>query len=139
MEPSIVGQNPECRSGIFKGGLPILCVERMAYLQKENETVEMAYPLTKVWKAVQRVVKRLGWKTELIDEAAHHVEARTKGGLMSYSSLLLVDVVTVNDDTTRVSVAAQTPVTTITGMVGFGQAKQRINLFLMALSKQLGN
>jgi hypothetical protein len=46
-------------------------------------------------------------------------------------------VVPVDKNTTRVSVAAETPATMITGMTDFGQARDRINLFLTALAKQL--
>lgn len=109
----------------------------MAYLKKEYETVETDHSLNEVWLAVQSVLRRLKWKTELVDETEHHVEARTKAGFMSYGSLLLIDIVPVDKKTTRVSVAAETPTTMITGMVDFGQARDRINLFLTALAKQL--
>jgi hypothetical protein len=109
----------------------------MAYLRKEYETVETDHSLNEVWLAVQKVLRRLKWKTELVDETGHHVEARTKAGLMSYGSLLLIDIVPVDNKTTRVSVAAETPTTTITAMVDFGQTRDRITLFLTALAKQL--
>jgi hypothetical protein len=109
----------------------------MAYLRKEKETVEADYSLSKVWVAVQKVLASLGWNIEQIDEAVRHVKAKTKGSLMSYSSVLLIDMVPVDKNTTRVSVVAETPVTTITAMVDFGQAKQRIRLFLRELAKQL--
>jgi hypothetical protein len=111
----------------------------MAYLRKEKEMVEAAYSLNKVWVAVQKVLTSLEWNIEQIDETVHHVKAKTKGSLMSYSSVLLIDMVPVDKNTTRVSVVAETPVTAITAMVDFGQAKQRINLFFRELAKQLAS
>jgi hypothetical protein len=113
------------------------CVTKMAYVRKEKETVEMDYSLDRVWVAVQRVVAGLEWSVEQIDEAAHHIKAKTKAGYMSWSSVLLIDAVFRDEKTTRVSVAAETPVTTITSIVYFGQARQLINLFLAELAKQL--
>ena len=93
----------------------------MAYLRKEKETVEMDYALGKVWAAIQKVLTSLEWSIEQTDESAHHVKAKTKTGFMSFSSVLLIDAVSVNEKTTRVSVAAETPVTTITAVVDFGR------------------
>jgi len=115
------------------------CVESMAYLRKEEETVEICHSLNKVWIAVQKVLKNLDWSVEQVDEAGHRVKAKTKAGPMSWSSVLLVDVVPVNENTTRVSAVAETPVTTITAIVDFGQGKRRIAHFFTELSKQLAS
>jgi len=109
----------------------------MAYLRKEKETVETDYSLNKVWTTIQKVLAILGWDVEQIDDKKHHVKAKTKHGFMAWSSVLLIDAVPVNENTTKVSVAAETPVTTITSMVDFGRARQRIRIFLTELSKQL--
>jgi hypothetical protein len=50
--------------------------------------------------------------------------------------VLLIDVVPVNENTTRVSAVAETPVTAI---VDFGQGKRRIAHFFTELSKQLAS
>jgi hypothetical protein len=118
-------------------GFPMDCVKRMAYLRKETETVEIAYSLNRVWMAIQKALAGPEWKIEQVDEAVHHVEARTKADIMSYSSVLLIDAVPADENTTRVSVVAHTPVTTITAMLDFGQARRRINLFFLELKKQL--
>jgi len=109
----------------------------MAYLRKEKETVEMDYALNRVWTAIQKVLTSLEWNIEQTDDSAHHVKAKTKSGFMSWSSVLLIDAVSVNEKTTRVSVAAETPVTTITATVDFGRTRQRINQFLTELSNEL--
>jgi hypothetical protein len=109
----------------------------MAYLRKENETVEIAHSLKKVWTAIPKALASLEWDLEQIDDKAHHVKAKTKKSLMSWGSTLLIDVVSIDKNTTRVSVAAETPTTTITAMVNFGQTRHRINLFFTELAKQL--
>jgi predicted RNA binding protein with dsRBD fold (UPF0201 family) len=109
----------------------------MAYLRKEKETVEIAYSLNKVWEAIQKVLMGLEWNIEQTDDKAHHVKAKTKSSLMSWASVLFIDAVYVDKNTTRVSIAAETPVTTITAMVEFGRTKQRIDLFFKALAERL--
>jgi hypothetical protein len=111
----------------------------MAYLRKEKETVEIAYSLNRVWKTISKVLSSLEWNIEQIDDTTHHVKAKTKSSLMSWGSVVLIDAVPVDKNTTRVSVAAETPVTTITAVVEFGQTRHRINLFLAELEKQLTN
>jgi hypothetical protein len=109
----------------------------MAYLRKEKETVEIDYSLNKVWTTISKVLKDLDWNVEQIDDAKHHITAKTKNRFMSWGSTLLIDVARVDEKTTRVSVVAETPVTTISSIFDFGRARQHINLFLAALAKQL--
>jgi len=111
----------------------------MAYLRKEKETVEMDFSLEKVWVAIQNVLKYLDLNIEQIDETTHHVKAKTKTALMAWGSVLLIDVVPVNVGTTRVSITAETPVTTITSVIDFGLTKRRINIFLAELSNELAS
>jgi hypothetical protein len=120
--------------------LPIgFAVNRMAYLRKEKETVEIAYSLNKVWTTIPKALASLKWNVEQIDDTTHHVKAKTTAGPMSWSSVLLIDAVPVDENKTRVSVAAETPVTTITAIVDFARTRQRIDLFFTELAKQLTN
>jgi hypothetical protein len=112
-------------------------VNRMAYLRKEKEIVEIDYSIDKVWTTISKALTGLEWAIEQIDETAHHVKVKTKAGLMSWSSVLLIDATRVDENTTRVSVVAETPVTTVSSIVDFGRTRQRIDLFLAALAKQL--
>jgi len=109
----------------------------VAYLRKEKETVEIDYPVDKVWAAIPKALTSLEWTVEEIDDTAHHVKAETKAGFMSYASVLLINAVTVDEKTVRVTVTAETPVTTITSIVDFGRTQDRIELFFEALAKQL--
>jgi hypothetical protein len=109
----------------------------MAYVRKEEDTIELAYSLNKVWRAIPEVLKSLGWKVEHIDNMAHRVKARTRSSLMSWGSVFLINAMLVDESTARVSVAAETVVTTVTALVDFGRARRLIDLFLEELRKQL--
>ena len=109
----------------------------MAYLRKEKETVEVAYALGKVWAAIPQVLASLEWTVQETNEARHQVKVKTKAGFMLFSSALVIDVVSVDDNTCRVIVSAETPVTTITAMAEFGRARERVDLFFETLAKLL--
>lgn len=106
----------------------------MAYLREEKEKIEIDYPIEKVWAAIPEAVTRLEWKTKEADEANHKLKVLTKKGFLAYESTLNVDVVAVNDTTTRVGISAETPVTTITSMADFGRTRDRIELFIETLA-----
>jgi hypothetical protein len=116
-----------------------VAVKTMAYLQREKETVEIDHSLSKVWTAISKVLTNLEWDVDQIDETAHEVKAKTKSTLMSWGSVLLIEAIAIDRDTTRVTVSAETPVTTITAMVEFGRTRQRIDMFFAELEKQLAN
>jgi len=99
--------------------------------------IELAYPLKKVWAAIPKALVSLGWNVELIDDIAHRVEAKTKTSLMAWGSVFLIDVVPIDKNTTRVSVVAETAVTTVTALADYGRTRQRIELFFQELQKQL--
>jgi len=109
----------------------------MAYLRKEKETFEIAYPLDKVWASIQKTITNLDWETEQIDDVTHSIKVKTKAGFMSWSSELHIEALAADDNTTRVSALAETPVTTITSLVDFGRTRDRIEQFFGELAKQL--
>jgi hypothetical protein len=106
----------------------------MAYLREEKEKIEIDYPIEKVWSALPETITRLEWKTKEADEANHKLKVLTKKGFLAYESTLNVDVVAVNETTTRVGISAETPVTTITSMADFGRTRDRIEMFIEALA-----
>ncbi|TRO46436.1 hypothetical protein E2P30_00085 [Candidatus Bathyarchaeota archaeon] len=109
----------------------------MAYLRKENETVEIDYPLEKVWAAVPKALAILEWAILEADDTKHYVKAKTKGGFMSYPSILIIEATTVDKKKARCKVTAETPVTTITSVADFGRTRDRIDIFLEVLANQL--
>lgn len=106
----------------------------MAYLREEKEKIEIDYSLEKVWAVIPDAVTKLEWKIKESDEATHKLKVLTKKGFLAYESTLNVDVVAVNDSTTRVTISAETPVTTITSMADFGRTRDRIELFIETLA-----
>lgn len=109
----------------------------MAYLRKEDETIEMDYPLSKVWEAIHKAIKDLKWTIEETKDTEYQLKAKTKKSFMSYSSLFLINAEAIKENVTRVKISAETPVTTLTAIADFGKTKERLNMFLSALSNQL--
>lgn len=109
----------------------------MAYLRKENELIEVDYSLDKVWGALVKAISSLEWKLEESDDKTHKLKTKTKGNLMAYASDLTVKAAASGENKTQVAISAETPVTTITGIVDFGRTRERIDTFLFALYKQL--
>jgi len=112
-------------------------VHNMAYLRREKEIVDVDFSLITVWEAINKAVTGLEWKIEQADEVTHQVKVKTKSNFMAYASDLTMNAIAQNEKTTRVTVSAETPVTTITGIVDFGRTRERIDSFLLALIKQL--
>jgi hypothetical protein len=111
--------------------------KNMAYSRREEGTVNLAYPLEKVWAAISKAFASLGWTAEFVDDAAHRVKAKTKTNLMDWGTEFMVGVVSVDRNNTSVSVVAETPVTTVTALVYFGQTRKRIEQFLQELQEKL--
>ncbi len=109
----------------------------MAYLRDEKENLEVSYPLEKIWVAIPKVIKILEWQIEEKDDVSHKAKVKTKGGFMSYGSIIYVEVTSVDENTTRMSIKAETPVTTITSIADFGRTRDRIGQFIEALAKQM--
>jgi hypothetical protein len=107
----------------------------MAYLRNEKEKLEVSYPLKKIWAAIPETTKILDWTIEEQDETAHTVKIKTKGGFLAYNSILYLEASAVNENTTRMSISAETPVTTITSIVDFGRTRDRVGQFIETLGK----
>ncbi len=93
--------------------------------------------MKKVWDTIPKTIVSLGWNTELVDDKAHTVKAKTDSSLLAWASILLIQVAPSDEGKTIVSVAAETAVTTITAMLDYGRTRQRIELFLQELLKLL--
>jgi hypothetical protein len=115
----------------------IVLVENMAYVRREADAIEVAHPLKRVWAAVPIALMNLGWSLEKIDDTTHKAKAKTKTSLMSYGTILLIEAKHIDQANTEVVVGAETPVTTITALVDFGQTRKRIELFFLELERQL--
>ena len=109
----------------------------MAYLRSEKENLEIDFPIEKIWEAIIGTVKALEWVIEERDDQAYKAKIKTKHGFMGYSSVLFVELRAVNEKTSRMSINVETPVTTITSVVDFGRSRDRLEMFVEALAKQL--
>jgi len=109
----------------------------MAYLRNEKENLEIDYPLEQIWGAIPKTLKTLEWKLEEEDDEKHTAKIKTKSGFMAYGSILYIEVKAVNEKTTRMSISAETPVTTITSIADFGRTRDRVEIFIEALAKQM--
>jgi hypothetical protein len=121
----------------------------MAYVREERETFEIDYPIDDVWVNVAKSVKKLQWIMLEIDDQTHRAKVKTKGAFMSYGSIFTIEAKVVDEKTTRMTISAETPVTTITSIADFGRTKDRVEQFIAELAnytnkkaskgKQVGN
>ncbi len=109
----------------------------MAYVRKEKQTFEIDFPMAKVWEAIPKALETLSWTVEEVRAETRHIKAKTKTNFMVYASIMDIDVLSVNEKTVRLTIEAETPVTTITSMAYLGRGQDRINQFLEQLEKSL--
>ena len=111
----------------------------MAYAREEKEKLEVSYPINAIWEAIPKVIAKLEWTIQETNEETHYVKIKTKGAFLSYPSKLEVNLSKVDEKTTRMSIAAETPVTTITSVADYGRTRERIDAFVTTLAKLLGS
>jgi hypothetical protein len=107
----------------------------MAYVREEKENLEVSYPLKAIWEAIPKVIAKLDWKIQETNEETHHLKVKTKGGFISYPSTLKIDLASIDEKTTRMSIVAETPVTTITSVADYGRTRERTEQFVTTLAK----
>jgi hypothetical protein len=107
----------------------------MAYSREEKENLEVSYPINAIWEAIPKAIAKLEWKIQETNEETHHLKVKTKGALMSYPSTLKIDLAAVDEKTTRMSIAVETPVTTITSVADYGRTRERTEQFVTTLAK----
>lgn len=107
----------------------------MAYLRNEKENLEVSYPLKKIWTAIPEATKILEWTIEDQDDTSHKAKIKTKGGFLAYNSIVYLEASAVDESTTKMSISAETPVTTITSIIDFGRTRDRIGQFIETLGK----
>ena len=99
--------------------------------------MEIDFPLDRVWEAISQTITSLGWTIEAEDREAGRIKAKSKPGFMSYGSTISVEAAKVDENTTRVTATGETPVTTLTSIVDFGQTARRVDSFFRELAGQL--
>ena len=109
----------------------------MAYARKGKETFEVSYPIDTIWQAIPKAIAKLEWTVEAADGATHHAKIKTRGAFLSYGSVMEVNLTAINENTTKMSITAETPVTTITAMADYGRTNERIEVLISTLDKLL--
>jgi len=111
----------------------------MAYTREGKEIFEVSYPLENVWEALPKAIAKLEWKIEETDEATHHLKVKTKGAFLSYGSTMDIDLAVITEKSTKMSISAETPVTTITSIADYGRTRERIAVLISTLGKLMSS
>jgi carbon monoxide dehydrogenase subunit G len=111
----------------------------MAYAREEKQTFEIDYSLEKVWAAIPQTIETLDWTIEETDDRAYKAKIKSRPGFFAYSTILNVELKSVDEKTTKLSINAETPVTTITSIADFGRTRDRLEQFVDTLAKELDN
>ena len=107
----------------------------MAYQREAKQELEVDFPLEDIWRAIPKALAELEWEIQEKNDSTHYLRVKTKSSFLSYSSMLEIQATKVNEKTTDIKIDAETPVTTITSVMDFGQADERINNFVLTLAK----
>jgi hypothetical protein len=110
----------------------------MAYAREEKENLEVSYPINTIWAAIPKAIAKLEWIIQETNKETHYVKIKTKGAFLSYPSKLEVNLSKIDEKTTKMSIAAETPVTTITSVADYGRTSERVDAFVTTLSKMMG-
>jgi len=107
----------------------------MAYLREAEENLEVSYPIGEIWETIPKALEELKWKVEEIDEANHKLKVKTRGALMSFPSAAYIELLKIDEKTTKLKIKVETPVTTITSVLDFGRSNERVSQFVVALAR----
>ncbi len=107
----------------------------MAYERETKQELEVDFSLEDIWRAIPRAIAELEWEIKQKDDNAHILRVKTQSSFMSYSSTLYIQAFKLNEKTTKIKIDAETPVTTVTSVMDFGQADERVSTFVLTLAK----
>jgi len=106
----------------------------LAFVRERKKELDIDFPLEDIWQALPKAVEEFDWDIEEKDEKAHSLKIKTATTLTSYGSTLLVELVPLNEKSTRMTVYGETPVTMITSTLQFGQTYDVVEDFVLALA-----
>jgi hypothetical protein len=109
----------------------------MAYLRTEKDSFEIDYPLEKIWDAIPDVIKYLNWTIEEKDDQKHTAKLKSKPGFLAFATMLFIEASSIDSKTSKMTVNAETPVTTITSIADFGRTGDRLGQFVDELAKEM--
>lgn len=111
----------------------------MAYAREEKENIEVDYSISKLWEKLPKAIEQLEWTIQESNKDTHHLAIKTKGAFLSYPSTMKIDLVEVDEKTSKMLISAETPVTTITSVADFGRTRERIEQLIVKLAKIMEN
>jgi hypothetical protein len=109
----------------------------LAYVRTEKDSFEIDYPLEKVWGAIPDVITYLNWAIEEKDDQKHTARLKSKPGFLAFATVLLIEASSTDNKTSKMTINAETPVTTITSIADFGRTRDRLEQFIDELAKEM--
>jgi hypothetical protein len=109
----------------------------MAYTREETEDVEVDYPIQQLWEGIPKAIINLEWTIIESSQDKYSLTAKTQGAFMSYPSNIKIILVPIDDKTTRMLIAGETPVTTVTSVLEFRRTRERIEQLIVALAQHM--
>ncbi|HEY9754511.1 MAG TPA: hypothetical protein V6C97_05105 [Oculatellaceae cyanobacterium] len=106
----------------------------MAYLRERVKELDIDFPLEDIWKALPKAAEEFDWDICEKNDAAHRLTVKTCDTLTSYGSELRVELKPINEKSTHMTIYGETPVTTITSTLQFGQTYDVTEDFILALA-----
>ena len=106
----------------------------MAYLRERKKELDIDFSLESIWQAIPKAVEESDWEILEKDESTHELTVETSNTLTSYGSKIKVELTPIDENTTHMVVSGETPVTTITSTLQFGQTYDCIEDFVLVLA-----
>jgi hypothetical protein len=106
----------------------------LAFVRERKKEVDIDFPVDDIWAALPKAAEEFDWEIGEQDPAAHHLTVKTSDTLTSYGSTLRIELKALSDKSTRMTIYGETPVTTITSTLQFGQTYDVVEDFVLTLA-----
>jgi hypothetical protein len=106
----------------------------MAYLRERVKELDIDFPLDDIWNALPKAAEEFDWDISDKNDLTHRLTVTTARTLTSYGSTLRVELKQVTKNSTHMTIYGETPVTTITSTLQFGQTYDATEDFILALA-----
>lgn len=109
----------------------------MAYTREETEDVEVDYPAQQLWEGIPEAIAKFDWTVEESNKEKYTLTIKTQGAFLSYPSIIKIILVPIDNKTTRMLIAGETPVTTVTSVLEFRRTRERIEKLIVVLAQHM--
>lgn len=109
----------------------------MAYTRDETENVEVDYPIEQLWNGIPPAIEKLEWTIEESNPEKYYLTVKTESAFMSYPTNIKIALVPIDDKTTRMLIAGETPITTVTSVFEFRRTRERIERLIIVLAQHM--